>query len=600
MTSKPIMRLSLALLCAGALSSSLLYAKGSLKKDFDDTIIEGESRHIQKRVMSSAQLASAMKKAKNRILPACPPAPPASVVGVPVGQVGIPVTFYPNNSVANSLTPPPQTIGATFTVHSQAINALYIGTPPGPMGVVGPQQFISCSDQRLASFDKQGNLDGFLDIDQQSFPDADGDFSYLQDFDWAHMRYDTFSDRFYYVKELYNDIGDRNDSSFTMAVSDSGIISNATKWTVVDIYNHSVLPDSTGCPGDQGFLFNQAQIGIDQHALYIGQIGMFYNFSDPNGGAFGACTAFVVQKESLLKDGPVVINVFRDLFGFPGDELPTRISSGALTGVDNFDANPEFGYFVATDPLNFGRLQFFRVINPGSTTPTLSAAIPLVVPNTSTGFAVPINWNGNLWGPIGVLSCEADDTMPHAHIRNKQLYTIQTMAFDANGLADLAGDRVGARWYQIDLTGNSAGTGTGTETETTVPALVQAGTLWDPAVSDPLNYFINSIMTNARGDLVISGTIANTATTPSAFVVGRLASDTLGTLRVGANKKGIIYAAGSGSFSRTLGAAFNDGQPWGPYSNVSLDPADSMTMWTIQEIVRDGMETMVVAELIAP
>lgn len=601
MTAKPL-KLCLTLLCVGTLSPSFLCAVGSSKHVFDEIIIEGQTYHLNKRKASTVDLAKHMKKSA-RVLPPCPPPPPPSVVGVVPGQVGTPATFFPNNSLTdNLLIAPPQTLGITpFVVHSQAINPFIIGTPPGPMGSVGPTQYLVTSDQRLASFDKQGNFDGILNIDTLSFPNADGDLSYLQDFDWVHSRYDKFSDSFIYIRELYNDIGDHNNQGFTIAVSDSGTITNATQWTVIDIYNQSVVPDITGCSGDQSLAFTLVQFGVDQHAIYIGQGEMIYNFSDPNPAAFAASTAFVVQKESIFNDGPVVVTAFRDLQGFPGDEFPNRVNSGSLTGVDNFDANPEFGYFVATDALNFGRLQFFRVINPGSTSPTISAEIPVDVLTTSTALATPIPWAGNLWGSITVLSNDfTDDQLPHAHIRNKQLYTIHTMAFDSNGLADATGDRVGARWYQFDMTGDANGTGANVETETTVPALVQAGTLWDPTPNDPLNYYINAIMTNARGDLVISGTISNNTTTPSAYVVGRLATDTKGLLRVGVNRKGLLYAVGSGAFLATPNSAPNGGQRWGPYSNVSLDPEDEMTMWTIQEILQNGLETMVVAQLLAP
>ena len=60
----------------------------------------------------------------------------------------------------------------------------------------------------------------------------------------------------------------------------------------------------------------------------------------------------------------------------------------------------------------------------------------------------------------------------------------------------------------IDLTGDPTGNGCGSETEMTSPVLVQWGTIYDSAASNPKFYYLPAIMTNKNGDLVIEGTVS--------------------------------------------------------------------------------------------
>lgn len=569
---------------------------------------EYKAVHAEKRKLSTAELKNLAVSSKNRHkdfiaarAPTCPPPPPPAFIVVPTQNPNaLANAFFPNPLATNSSALPPQTVGVNFVAGDVATNPTLQGTPPDSMGVAGPEQFYFAINNAMAVFDKQGNKQDFLDCENGTFLNLDGDFSLFLDNTDPRIRYDKSTDRFYYSILNFDDFQSNAISGFSLAVSDSGVISNNTTWTVVNIFDQSIIPDSIGCSGDQNLFLDFDTLGIDDNALYVG--GNMFDVNDP-AGPWIASSVFVIQKESLLNDGPVYITAFRDITGFTGWVTPFRDSSSTLQPATNFDENPTFGYVIAQDPTMFGKLNLYRIANAGTTTPSISAQIPLDVLTTFCAEAdltfVHPTFSQNLYGNAGVLD-PLDDRLQSAHVRNKQLFACHTIIVDANGVGSAAGDRIGIRWYQIDLTGDSTGNGQGTEELNTVPALVQAGTIWDPSPNNPLSYYMATIMTNKRDDLVVSGTVSGVTQHTSAFYVGRLATDPLGVLRIGATINDRVYAVGSGAYTRSISAVNQFGQRWGDYSYVSLDPVDDMTMWTIQEIAVNGIFTNVVAQLLAP
>jgi hypothetical protein len=541
----------------------------------------------KKTVPHKGIIQAVQQKRSVRLLPPCPPAPsmPGAAVVPTQNALALAVTFFPNNSASNSAAPAPQTIGVHFTAGSLATFPSFLGSVPGTMGVAGPTQYVMGINGGLVSFEKNGTPDGFLYTENASFLDLDGDFSLFVDYSNGQLRYDSFTDRYYYTILNFDSNGNAYPNGFSIAVSDSGQITNATTWTVVNVFNTSVLPNEIGCGGDQNQFLDYGVMAIDQHALYI-SFNLFFEGTE----LFTSNSILVIQKESLLQDGPAFISAFYDVSGYPGSLLPTnpiREATSSLTPVDNFDSDPEFGYIIGQSTTEFGSLVMYRVSNPGTTSPTLSLPIFIDVPTTGSNMLLQVPFQGNLFGTLGQLG-GIDDRIIQAHIRNNQLYAVHTIPVTAAGVGSPSGDRYGQRWYQFNVA-------------TVTPTLVQAGTLWDQSPNNTLHYIYGSIMTNARGDLAISGTVAGPTLEPSAFVVGRLTSDPLGTLRVGAVVNDIIYAQGLGAFSQYLGTARGGGgQRWGDYSHMSLDPEDNATMWTIQQVTDNGLYRLVAAQLLAP
>ncbi|HWB20355.1 MAG TPA: GC-type dockerin domain-anchored protein, partial [Phycisphaerales bacterium] len=159
------------------------------------------------------------------------------------------------------------------------------------------------------------------------------------------------------------------------------------------------------------------------------------------------------------------------------------------------------------------------------------------------------------------------------------LFTSHNIEVNSSGVANSSGNRDGVRWYEI---GNLA----------TAPSLVQSGTLFDSAASNPLNYWIPSTMVSGQGHMAIGCSVAGATKRCEVAVAGRLSSDALGTTQAAtiAQSSSTNYNAGGGNPQR-----------WGDYSSTFVDPQDDMTMWTFQEYCNATNSWAVhVRKLIAP
>ena len=469
--------------------------------------VRGITSTYEKRILKTSEIAQfypAKKQGRHDSLglmqtacpppPNCPPCPPTVPGTFVVNQNphALPGAFFPNTSASNSLATPPQTLGVVFTAGDRATlqgSSYRLGNFGG---CVGLEQYVLASNYGWVTYDLLGNRDAILNVESTSFSNSDSDFSMFFDSQEAQLRYDKFTNRFIFAMDLFefNGVGP---GGFSVGISDSGIITPDTQWTIVNVFDASRLPTTQGCPADQSNYQDYTRVAVDKNAIYVGE-----NWFALSNGFFSSTSGYVIQKKSLINKGLAVITSFPDVIGYPGEPDPYRDAATTLMPVMNFDDDDDgFGYFIGQDPLLFGKLILFRVNDPGSTSPSLSPLLPIDVPATGRLLSGPTcpTFLGNLYGVLGNLQA-SDDRLQMAHIRNKQLYTVHTILLDQNGNGTPTGDRLGARWYQIDLTGDRTGRGGKCEKETTLPALVQAGTLWDKSSTNPINYFNNSIMTN--------------------------------------------------------------------------------------------------------
>ena len=207
----------------------------------------------------------------------------------------------------------------------------------------------------------------------------------------------------------------------------------------------------------------------------------------------------------MLGSGPIVNTGFR--------LAPARPAS-TPRGVDNLDATASAGYFVGTDLAAWSTIDFRRVNNPGSTSPTLSALIQVTVPTTNTN--IPVAHAGNTGGNNGRLD-SLDDRLFAATIRNGHLWTAHNLRVTATGVGTTNG-RMAARWY--DFTNLTA-----------TPTLNQSGTVTTAPPPWPRHCRTGSPASwpAARGHAVIGFSLAGTPSAPPAFT-GRLSGDTLGSM----------------------------------------------------------------------
>jgi hypothetical protein len=440
----------------------------------------------------------------------------------------------------------PQTLGVNFLGANLADSNAF---PPDTMGAVGPTQFLVGVNGRLRSFDKAtGTTDGGLNADTDVFfvsvRNGQPTFS-------PRVRYDRISGRWFVTALNFGATFSNN--RVLIAVSSSATISIGTIWTFSYFEHDLDLP-----LGDAGLFFDVGTLGVDANALVAG--GNLFDTS----GVFQGTTVHVVRKSVIVSGGGGNVAAsavaYRNLTGTPAGEGPYTPQ-----GVDNLsDGAPTSSWVIGvnnvlpvTSELVLRQITFSA---PGAWPPTaISANQTLPVPTTALPLTVP--HQGNTGGADGELD-PLDDRLFDAKLRGGHLWTAHNIAVDAAGAGSDTGDRDGARWYEIDVTGT--------------PSLVQSGTLFDPAAANPRFYWIPSIMVSGQGHAAVGASASGATEFINAVTAGRLASDPAGTLQVP-----LLFTASATAYN----PAADPGPPrrWGDYSYTSLDPDDDMTLWTIQE-----------------
>lgn len=471
----------------------------------------------------------------------------------------------------------PQPIGLNFdTVTGPTETGAF---PPDTMGTVGPSQIVVFLNGRLRSFNKTtGAADGVLNFDTDVFyasiltPPGAGEVSFTTD---PNVRYDRLTGRWFLTMidaTLNTTTGATTRvNRILIAVSDAASSAALTAGTVWNFYQFT---------GDATLFTDYTSLGIDANALYIG--GNMFTLA----GAFNSTKGFVIPK------APFLTGSLGTIYAFPNLAAGTGAGPFSPRGVD--DVNPAntgptaTGYFVGVDNAVFSSLTLRRVTNPGavSGTPTISANISLVVPTTTS--SNPVTHLGNTGGNNGRLDA-LDDRLYAAVLRNGRLWTAHNFRVNSSGVANTGTEaRNAVRWYEIQNLG-------------TTPGLFQSGTVFDNAatLAAAQQYWIPSITVNGQGHVALGASTAGTNFRINAITTGRLAGDTLGTMRNGPGQ--IAPYTNNTTFAYNPPADPGPPRRWGDYSFTAVDPLDDMTIWTFQQY-NNSINTygIRVAQLLAP
>jgi hypothetical protein len=189
---------------------------------------------------------------------------------------------------------------------------------------------------------------------------------------------------------------------------------------------------------------------------------------------------------------------------------------------------------------------------------------------------------GNTGGTNGRLEAH-DDRLYAAVMRNGRLWTAHNIGVIYTGLVFGASTRTASRWYEL-------------QNLSTTPAVLQSGTVFDDAASNPLSYWTPTITVSGQGHAAMGGSVAGLNHYVDAWTTGRLVGDPAGTMQTVYE-----YTASASAYNPPSNPGGTSGRRWGDYSFTSVDPNDDMTMWTIQEYV-NGTNTygVRVAKLLAP
>ena len=463
-------------------------------------------------------------------------------------------------SIPQSLVSTPIPIGTNVTLASNYDAPSAITYPFGPMIAKGPNGFLMSGVVGFISANSNGVRDQQVFTSVDSFFNV-GNLSTQNGATNPQLRFDTFSNRWFALAITATVSGTADTPlTFYLAVSNNDTLTGG--WSVYTFEQDLVPP--AGNPGAgliSTDIFDFATFGVDQNALYIGA-----NLYAAGTSNFLSAAAFVVQKSSVLNGGPIVVNAFRN--------LSTATNMFAPVGVDDVDANPQFGYIIGTSSTNNSELILYRIINPGSATPSISAPIAINVALTAPPLNAPLK---NLYGNLANVNIP-DDRLQASLVRNHQLFTVHHIGIDQNGLSSGTPDRTGCRWTQLDLTGG------GVETATTIPTVIAEGTLYDNAPTNPNFYYYPAIMTNDAGTMIICGSTSANNVTINAFASNRAVAAPSDDAALRAS----VQLLTNSNFSYTYtsnGQGYNAIELWGLFSRTCIDPIDNKTMWTIQQFV---------------
>ncbi|MBL8064886.1 MAG: hypothetical protein JNM34_03400 [Chthonomonadaceae bacterium] len=429
----------------------------------------------------------------------------------------------------------PQTIGTTFT--SDQSGAIF---PPDTTGAVGPTQVMSTTNNRVKVFSKTGTV--ALNVTLDSFFNSVRNGSGTSD---PRVTFDRITNRWFVLA-----INVSSPNRILLAVSNGPTITATTNFTFFFVQV-------------AGGFCDYESMGVDNNGVYIGE-----NTFNTALTAFLGTTLTVIQKSSVLGAGPI----FSTRFSIGGTGTANSL---APRGVDNDDPSATEGYVVSTCVSTQSRVNFRKIFNANTTTPTVSASDTVInCPTTASPITPPMN------GSVSPDTLGNRIFHVQMHLNRKTgartIHLAYNTRCDVNGNGG-AGDRDGIRWLQINP--NVGGTAT----------LLQAGTSWDPAATGFLYYWMGSCAMSGQGHLAISNNACNSATFAQIRAAGRLHGDGAG-----------LTQPSSLAFQSTTG--YNPGlSRWGDYSAVALDPADDQTMWAFQEFAATTTQwgTKVI-KLIAP
>ncbi len=220
----------------------------------------------------------------------------------------------------------------------------------------------------------------------------------------------------------------------------------------------------------------------------------------------------------------------------------------------------------SNDPNYFMRHRDDEAHNPGSN-------------DTSQDFIEIWEYNGGfdtggsatLNGPINIAVAEFDSTLcgltsfscvPQPGtgtqldpLREPVMFRLQYRNFGThealigNFAVDVGGDRAGIRWFELRRTGGAW-------------SLFQEGTF----APGTLNRWMGAIAVDQDGNIALGYNAGNSSIHPELRYVGRLATDTLGTLP-------------QGEVTVVDGTASNASNRYGDYAAMGVDPSDGCTFW---------------------
>ncbi len=358
------------------------------------------------------------------------------------------------------------------------------------------------------------------------------------------VMYDQFADRFL-ITEFYN-------NGFDVAVS-KGPDPVTSGWWVYR-FPTSSFPD-----------YPKFSIWSD---------GYYITANKDQGSAGTSQVVFALERDKML-----VGNTTAQMLGFP---LTGIVTSGFYSPL-GFNANGTTMPALGNAPIVYmqddswigvtsDHLKIWSV-NVNWTTPASSTiSSPQILPVTAFDGLFDAGSFSNLPQPSGSdIDALQATIMYMAQYRRFPTYNTVVFNFvvDLNGLDNLAG----IRWYELRQTTDGAPW-----------TIFQEGTYSQP---NGHSAFCGNMCSDIYGNIGMAYTSVSTTLNPSLRFTGRLASDPPGTMTIAEN---LIIT----------GTSVDPSSRYGDYAQMTIDPVDGRTFWTISEYFSSGRKNRASTFQISP
>ena len=430
-------------------------------------------------------------------------------------------------------------------------------TPPDSEGDVGPNHYVETINQAFRVFDKIGNPLTPVTTYNSFFAPLTGTPCAKDNFGDPYALYDPLADRWLISDFAYPSFPG---TSFYQCIAVSQTNDPVSGgWF---LYALQVDPSNPTFQGDYPkFGFWVSGGSPDQNAYFL----MMNLFSSPT--TFNGVRAYALDRASMLAGGPTnaigftlsaadvgasysfVAATFRT--GDPPptgrDEMVLAIDSPATGGVALTQVHARFFHVDFATPAN-------SIFGVGANhAPNAEITVdPFVDAFTNSGWdLVPQQGTTQLLDTLG------DKIMTPVVYQNRggteSLWADSTVCQDAN-----CTQPTGVRWYQFNVTGG------------TFPATPVQQQTWTNG-NDGLYRWMPSIAVDNSGNTAIGYSTSSSTAFPGIRYAGRLAADPPNDLGQG---EATMF---DGTGSRTLISR------WGDYSMTTIDPADGMSFWHVNE-----------------
>ncbi|MEE9168870.1 MAG: FlgD immunoglobulin-like domain containing protein [bacterium] len=471
------------------------------------------------------------------------------------------------------------TIGTAFEgfgfADNPTVNGGFIFIPPDPIAAAGTDRLVAVVNSMIEMRDKTGASLVSLKSLEDFFSPLGGLPTTLETstFD-PKVIYDQFEDRFVVVDlektDATDSLGAVDESRILLAVSKTATPATLTS---ADWYFHAIdskIDIDLGPPtGIVPHWADYPGFEVDEEAVYI--TNNMFSF-DSFGGTMGGVRLWIVDKGvvgGFYSGGSTTVTV-HDPYAPAGIEATTMpahvFGAGGIPGgtgdIGTFLVS--YSSLTAGGPGANESVQVVRVDDPlgASGGPVFTQEFVTVGDIEDVGgvFGFPDLPDAAQLGCSELI--EVNDTRAlDAVWRDDALWLTTTI--NPNSGAD-AGQAT-AHWFKLSTSAAPSGAIT----------LDDQGDIGGEDIAAMTTTFFPSVAVNSAGDAKFGFSASASTIFAGAYVTGRDAADTPGTVRPSQT-----VWAGVDSYHRTLVSTDNR---WGDYSGISLDPSDDRVFWVFNQ-----------------